>query len=171
MGASDTEEYVMAVNVADGATKWTTPIGERLKNNWGDGPRSTPTVDGERVYALSGRGSLACLNSNDGGVVWKVNMKDFGGGVPGWGYCESVLIDGEKLLCTPGGKQGTILALDKTSGGKARTSPTARSTPRSSPPITAASGSTSSSRRRISSAWMAPRAMSCGKPPSRGGPR
>jgi hypothetical protein len=118
LGADDEHESVIAVNVADGTEKWSTPIGERLKNGWGDGPRSTPTIDGDRLYALSGRGALACLNLADGSEVWKVEMKDFGGRTPNWGYCESPLIDGEKCLCTPGGSDGAILALDKTTGEK-----------------------------------------------------
>lgn len=116
LGADDENESVIAVNVADGSVKWSTPIGERLKNGWGDGPRSTPTIDGDRLYALSGRGALACLNLADGSEVWKVEMKDFGGKTPNWGYCESPLIDGEKCLCTPGGSDGAILALNKTTG-------------------------------------------------------
>jgi outer membrane protein assembly factor BamB len=118
LGADDENESVIAMNVADGSVKWSTPIAERLKNGYGDGPRSTPTIDGDRLYALSGRGTLACLATADGSEVWKATMKDFGGGTPGWGYCESPLIDGEKCLCTPGGKDGAILALNKTSGKK-----------------------------------------------------
>jgi len=118
MGASDTEDQLIAMNVNDGSTKWITPIGERLKNGWGDGPRCTPTFDGDRVYALAGRGTLACANAADGSIVWQVELKDFGGKVPNWGYCESVLIDGEKCLCTPGGRDGAILALNKTTGEK-----------------------------------------------------
>lgn len=118
MGAYETSEQLIAVNIADGSIKWSTRIGDRLENGWGDGPRSTPTVDGERLYALSGQGSLACVSTADGKVVWKVEMSDFGGKKPNWGYCESVLIDGEKCLCTPGGSDGAILALDKTTGEK-----------------------------------------------------
>jgi outer membrane protein assembly factor BamB len=118
MGAKDSEEHLIAVNVADGMAKWSTPLGESLENNWGDGPRSTPTVDGDRVYALSGRGTLVCAKPADGSVVWKVEMSDFGGKKPNWGYCESVLIDGEKCLCTPGGEDGAIVAFDKMTGEK-----------------------------------------------------
>jgi outer membrane protein assembly factor BamB len=86
---------------------------------WGSGPRSTPTVDGDAVYFLGPRGDLVRLKTADGSKVWAVNLKgDFGGGIPGWGYSESVLIDGDHLVCTPGGKNGTILALDKSTGKK-----------------------------------------------------
>ena len=118
MGADDANDSVIAVNVADGSVKWTAAIGERLENRWGDGPRCTPTVDGDRLYTLAGRGTLICLNIADGSEVWKVEMKEFGGSTPNWGYCESPLIDGEKCLCTPGGRDGAILALDKKTGEK-----------------------------------------------------
>jgi outer membrane protein assembly factor BamB len=118
MGADDANDSVIAVNVADGSVKWATPIGERLENRWGDGPRCTPTIDGDRLYSLAGRGTLVCLNVADGSEVWKVEMKEFGGRTPNWGYCESPLIDGEKCLCTPGGKEGAILALEKKTGEK-----------------------------------------------------
>jgi outer membrane protein assembly factor BamB len=71
------------------------------------------------VYVLGARGDLLRLKLTDGKTVWSVNLKkDFGGGIPGWGYSESVLIDGENLICTPGGKSGTILALNKATGAK-----------------------------------------------------
>src|SRR5262249_16772594 len=82
------------------------------------GPRGTPTVDGDRVYAESGNGFVICANAASGKEVWKVKMADFGGGRPGWGYTESPLVDGSKVICTPGGADGTLLATDKTSGQK-----------------------------------------------------
>jgi outer membrane protein assembly factor BamB len=85
---------------------------------WGGGPRSTPTIDGDHAYFLSDLGELACLKTNDGSKVWSKNLKnDFGGGVPQWGCSESVLIDGERLLCTPGGKS-FIVGLNKKTGEK-----------------------------------------------------
>ena len=85
---------------------------------WGGGPRSTPTVDGDHAYFLSDLGELACLKTSDGSKVWSKNLiKDFGGGVPQWGCSESVLIDGDKLLCTPGGKT-FMVGLNKKTGEK-----------------------------------------------------
>ncbi|HLJ12159.1 MAG TPA: PQQ-binding-like beta-propeller repeat protein, partial [Planctomycetaceae bacterium] len=78
---------------------------------------STPTLDGDRVYAIGPQGDLVCLNSADGKPQWQVSFtRDFGGSVPGWKYCESPLIDGEKLVCTPGGNEATVVALDKATG-------------------------------------------------------
>ena len=87
------------------------------RNGQGDGPRGTPTIDGERVYALGGNGDLTCLNAADGKTLWHINLqKDLGGGRPGWGYCESPLVLDEMLIVTPGGRNGTLAALRKSDG-------------------------------------------------------
>jgi outer membrane protein assembly factor BamB len=117
LGTVDDSEALIALDAKSGAHKWTTKLSDILDNRWGSGPRSTPTVDGEHVYALTGTGDLVCCNRATGGKVWSVSLtRDLSGKVPNWGYCESVLIDGEKLICTPGGKDGTIAALNKLSG-------------------------------------------------------
>lgn len=118
MGSRDAVEYVIAVDVTSGKEKWSAETGPLLTNGWGDGPRSTPTVDGDKVYAMSGKGHLVCLNAADGKQVWKQTMEELGGKVPGWGYTESVLVDGNAVVCTPGGAQGTMAAFDKTTGKK-----------------------------------------------------
>ena len=77
----------------------------------------TPTVDGERIYALGQQGDLVCLNTSDGKQVWHRNLlKDFHGSMGGWHYCESPLVDGEHVIVTPGGKKATMVALDKKTG-------------------------------------------------------
>jgi outer membrane protein assembly factor BamB len=115
-------EFALCLKTQDGTTVWKKelPGGEgRYNTDWGSGPRSTPTVDGEYLYVLGARGDLSCLKTSDGTQVWAVNLvKDFGGGIPNWGYSESILIDGDKLVCTPGGQQGSLLALDKRTGKK-----------------------------------------------------
>ncbi len=116
MGMRGEDEYLIALNAADGTEKWSLLMGPRLSNNWGDGPRGTPTVDGGQVFALSGVGSLVCADAADGSLVWRVEMKDLGGRVPGWGYTESVLVDGDRVLCTPGGKGGAVAALNRATG-------------------------------------------------------
>lgn len=118
MGSRDAVEYVIAVDAATGKEKWSAEAGPLLTNGWGDGPRSTPTLSGGKVFAMSGKGHLSCLNAADGKTVWKVTMEDLGGKVPGWGYTESVLVDGDVVICTPGGAQGAIAALDKNTGKK-----------------------------------------------------
>jgi outer membrane protein assembly factor BamB len=87
--------------------------------NWGGGPRGNPTItkDG-MVYVLGIRGDLFCLDAKDGKVVWtKSYAKDFGGKLmSGWGFSESPLVDGEKIVCIPGGSGGSIIALDRKTG-------------------------------------------------------
>lgn len=116
MGGRDKKEMLIAVDTNKGKEKWATPMSGILGNGWGDGPRGTPTVDGDHVYALSGPGTLVCAKTSDGSIVWKVTMDTLGGKKPGWGYTESVLIDGDQLIVTPGGRNGTVAALDKKTG-------------------------------------------------------
>ncbi len=87
------------------------------RNPMGDGPRGTPTVDGDRVYVEGGNGDLACLEAATGKTIWYVNLRtNFGGGTPGWGYSESPLIADDLVIVTPGGKGGTLVALNKLDG-------------------------------------------------------
>jgi len=116
MGTRDGQEILFCLDVAKGTELWNAPLGKILDNNWGGGPRSTPGVDGGFVYAMSGPGTLACVQVADGKVVWQRTMKELGGKTPGWGYTESVLVDGNQVVCTPGGDQGAIAALDKKTG-------------------------------------------------------
>ncbi len=116
------KEFALCLNAKTGAKVWKTelPAAEgSYAQNWGSGPRSSPTVDGDAVYVLGARGDLLRLKAADGSKVWGVNLKkDFGGGIPGWGYSESVLIDGNNLICKPGGENGALLALNKATGAK-----------------------------------------------------
>lgn len=109
-------EILLVLDANTGKELWTAKVGSVLKNRWGDGPRGTPTVDGDRVYALSGPGDLVCVNVAEGKVLWQASMESLGGKVPGWGYSESVLVDGDLVLCTPGESKGAIAALDKLTG-------------------------------------------------------
>lgn len=87
------------------------------KPDW-QSSRATPTVDGDRVYVLSPRRILLCCESQSGKEVWRKELaRDFKGKKgDGWGYSESVLVDGPLLLCTPGGEKSTMVALDKLTG-------------------------------------------------------
>jgi outer membrane protein assembly factor BamB len=112
-------EYAVAVAVKDGSQVWATEVGKVGRNEGPQypGARSTPTVEGDRIYALGSDGDLACLEKDSGKVVWAKNLKKTFGGAPGaWAYSESVLLDGDKLICTPGGKKATMVALNKKNG-------------------------------------------------------
>lgn len=119
MGNKDGKEWVLAIDrTKKGAAVWATTTGPVMHNGGGyPGPRSTPTVDGNRVFALGLSGELLCLDAKTGEVHWRHKLvTDFGGRVGAWGYSESPLIDDELLLCTPGGKKATLVALSKMNG-------------------------------------------------------
>ncbi len=87
------------------------------RNGMGNGPRGTPTIDGERVYTIGGNGDVTCLEATTGKTIWHVRLSDdLGGGRPGWGYSESPLVEGNLLIVTPGGGGGTLAALNKLTG-------------------------------------------------------
>lgn len=122
LGTFDGEEFALCLNSQTGKEIWRQKLDDRnrgkLTSRWGDGSRSTPSVNGNHVYFMCAGGALACLKTESGDVVWQVTMQEFGGAVPVWGYAESPLVDEGRVICTPGGEQGTILALDKMTGEK-----------------------------------------------------
>ena len=112
-------EFVQALDVKDGIQVWATRLGKVGPNQGPQYPasRSTPTVDGEMLFALGSDGDLACLETATGKLRWQKNLRAEFGGKPGaWAYSESPLVDGETLVCTPGGSQATLVALNKKSG-------------------------------------------------------
>jgi outer membrane protein assembly factor BamB len=117
MGLRANREYVIAFDVATGKEVWATAHGSRFQNDRGDGPRGTPTVDGDKVYALGGNGDLSSVDANTGRIVWAMNvLKKFGGENPQWGISESPLIIADKLLITAGGPGAAVVALNKKDG-------------------------------------------------------
>lgn len=117
MGTKDNEEAIFALDVNTGQIVWSQSNGTIFQNNQGNGPRSTPTIDGNLLYALGANGSLACLSTKEGNVEWTKNiLQEFSASNIVWGISESPLIDGEKLICTPGGQGATMVALNKQDG-------------------------------------------------------
>ncbi|MGH9174936.1 MAG: PQQ-binding-like beta-propeller repeat protein, partial [Vicinamibacterales bacterium] len=117
LGARGNDEFVMAFDAASGKKLWEVPNGRRFDNDRGDGPRSTPTVEGDRVYAFGGTGELACLDAASGKKLWSVNVvQQFGGNTPYWGYSESPLIVGDRIILNAGGRRASIVALSKQDG-------------------------------------------------------
>ncbi|MCB1080165.1 MAG: PQQ-binding-like beta-propeller repeat protein, partial [Verrucomicrobiae bacterium] len=118
-GYQDGEEVAWALNEADGKELWKTVIAkvsyEAIEAQYAAGPRATPSVDGDLVYVLGAAGDLACLEAASGKLVWSKNLvKDLGGELmSGWGFSAAPLVDGDRLICTPGGAQGSVAALDK----------------------------------------------------------
>ena len=117
MGLRDGMEFLIAVNASTGKELWSSSAGQKYPNGWGDGPRMTPTVDGDRVFAIGGQGLLICVEAKNGKLIWSKNLvTDLGGQLQDWGYTESPLVVGDIVICTPGGPQGTLAGLDKSSG-------------------------------------------------------
>lgn len=117
MGLRKDREYVVAFDVATGKQVWATAHGGAFRNDRGDGPRGTPTVDGENLYALGGDGDLSCLEARTGRVLWTMNvLQKFGGSNITWGISESPLVIGEKVLVNAGGPGASIVALNKKDG-------------------------------------------------------
>jgi len=119
LGADNTSDFVLCLDATNGKKLWQTTIGARVNNSpqYGEGPRCTPTVDGDRVYVLGDQGNLVCLELAGGKKVWEKSLtKDLGGSQPRWDYTESPLVDGDKVVVTPGGPKGAIAALDKKNG-------------------------------------------------------
>ena len=107
-------QFVLAFDLATRRELWAAPIGPAQD----DGPRCTPTLDGDRLYAIGTDGDLVCLETSSGRVVWRKHfVRDFGGQMMSrWRFSESPLVDGDRLVCTPGGKEATMIALEKRTG-------------------------------------------------------
>jgi outer membrane protein assembly factor BamB len=111
------KSFVLALDLKTGKEIWSFENGPAYLNGYGDGPRGTPAVDGDVLYALSGEGDLASLEAASGKKRWTLNiLKKFSAKIPGWGISESPLIVGRLLICTPGGPDATLAALDKQTG-------------------------------------------------------
>jgi outer membrane protein assembly factor BamB len=114
-GMLDGEGFLFAYDLA-GKLKWKESYGPEWTGSY-KGTRTTPTVDGDRVYVFSGTGTMTCFNARTGEDIWQVDtLTKFDGKNIRWGMSGSPLTDGDKVYCTPGGKKGTIVALDKTTG-------------------------------------------------------
>lgn len=113
-------EFVQALDARDGSVVWSTHVGNvglPDQDPSYPGSRSTPIVDGERLYVFSSDGDVACLERASGKVVWTRNVREEFGGKPGrWAYSESPLVDGDRVVVTPGGQAAVMVALDKRTG-------------------------------------------------------
>jgi outer membrane protein assembly factor BamB len=119
LGDREGSQHVVALDLADGKPVWTAKLGPAWDDQYG-GPRGTPTVDGDRVYALGTEGDLVCLEAASGKEVWRKNLaRDFGGQMMSiWKWSESPLVHGERLIVTPGAAGAMLVALDKRTGAE-----------------------------------------------------
>ncbi len=114
-GMMGTTDHLSAIDFA-GNIKWQIPYGQSWPNSYPD-TRSTPTIDGDRIYLVSGTGELVCIDAGDGAQIWSVNVdQDFEGEWGRWGVAESPLIVDDKVICSPGGNQTTVVAFNKHTG-------------------------------------------------------
>jgi len=111
-------ERVLCLNADDGKTIWShTYDCPYVKISYPSGPRTTPVVEGDRLYTLGTMGDLLCLNAADGKVIWSKNfIKDYRAPVPLWGWSAHLLLDGEKLFALVGGEDRAVMAFDKKTG-------------------------------------------------------
>src|SRR5262245_5423364 len=117
MGTRNSKDGVWAIKESDGTEIWFTPFDDPRKTDQNNGPSGTPTYRDGKLYALSSNGKLVCLDATDGKKVWGTDyLADFGGSVPSWGYTESPLVDGDKVICAPGSAKATVVSRNKDTG-------------------------------------------------------
>jgi len=121
MGDVDGAQHVIAASRKDGSVLWKTKVGPAWKDRYG-GSRGTPTIDGDRVYAIGTEGDLVCLAADSGKAHWRKSLtEDFGGMMSAgqrvhWKYSESPLIDGDRVIVTPGSNDAALVAMNKLTG-------------------------------------------------------
>jgi outer membrane protein assembly factor BamB len=117
MGLRNGREFTICLDAETGREVWGTATGTAFSNDQGNGPRGTPTIDGDRVYVLGGNGDLACLDAQSGQIRWAGNiLKEFNASNIVWGISESPLVDGDRVVVTPGGRGAGMVALNKLTG-------------------------------------------------------
>ena len=105
------QQWLIALDAQSGKPVWQTPIAAEYKNQQGDGPRATPTIAGDFVFAYGGDGTLAAVNFADGKPLWSHNVvKELGGSVADYGMASSPLVVGELAIVTAGAPQATVAA-------------------------------------------------------------
>ena len=116
-GVKAGKQYLIAIDAETGEIEWETQHGRPYSNRRGGGPRGTPTVDGDRVYALGGDGNLICADASTGAKIWEKHLlKTYRARNINWGISESPLVDGNRLVVNAGGRGASIVALDKATG-------------------------------------------------------
>lgn len=118
-GDQPESSYVYALNLKDGKQVWAAKLGKPGAMGYGNfaGPRATPTIDGDSIFTVDQWGELVCMQKADGKEKWRKSYtQDFGAKLPEWGFAEAPLVDGDKVVITPGGQQGAVVALNRDTG-------------------------------------------------------
>jgi len=116
-GQRGKQEFVLALDVRTGNKIWETTTSRNFENDRGNGPRGTPTFDDGKLYAMTGEGTVICLDAATGKILWQMDsVKKFGATIPHWGFSESPLIDGDRVIVMPGGRGASLVSLDKRTG-------------------------------------------------------
>jgi outer membrane protein assembly factor BamB len=119
MGDVDGASTLLALDASkEGKIVWSVKVGKAGAPGWGGfgGPRCTPTVNGDQIFAVDQWGEFVCV-STAGKELWRKSYeKDFGAKRPEWGFSESPLVDGDKVIATPGGPGGAMVALNRKTG-------------------------------------------------------
>ena len=117
VGNTEQGQSVIAAKASDGSILWKSPVTEANPKHSYEGSRCTPTVAGDHLYVVTSDGSIACLARGDGSIVWQRKFSDWNGKMmSGWGFSESPLVDGDRVLCTPGGSDALVVCLDRMTG-------------------------------------------------------
>jgi outer membrane protein assembly factor BamB len=120
MSIQGNEEVVWVLSEKTGKPIWTKPLTPAVRQRMpqsSEGPGCSPTIDGDRIYVIGMGGDVACMRISDGKILWRRSLtREFNSSAPRWSFRESPLIDGNKVICTPGGKGATMAALDKRTG-------------------------------------------------------
>jgi outer membrane protein assembly factor BamB len=119
IGKKDGKDGVWALKEGDGTELWFTPFADAASGlaPQTNGPASTPTYHDGKLFTVSANGTISCLDASNGKLLWKKNyVEEFGGKVPTWAYTDSVLVDGDKVICVPDGTKGAIAALKVSDG-------------------------------------------------------
>ena len=122
MGDIGADQFVIALSLDTKAILWKTKIGPAWTEDRYAGPRGTPTADGDVIYAIGTEGDLMALEAATGKLRWKKSLPgDFGGNVmSGWKWAESPLVDGDRLIVTPGASSALMVSLETASGKESR---------------------------------------------------
>lgn len=116
-GTNGGASVVFCLSRQNGRILWSTALGPKVSESRGNGPRATPTIDDDRVYVLTENGDLACLRLRDGSSIWRKNiLREFGASNPHWMISESPLIDGDRVIVSPGGRSAGMAAFNKMNG-------------------------------------------------------